>query len=85
MDVEMVHRGRTQVRHSAISGATAPFIEQFFVGINNSNIIVRHMGLLQQAMRQMNSVDTAANDPHFKHEIVFSFVLLKLPRANPSI
>jgi hypothetical protein len=58
-------------------------MEQFSVGIQDSNITVRHVGLLQQRMRQMNSVDTTANDEHFKHEIIFSVLLYNLPRASP--
>jgi hypothetical protein len=43
-------------------GAPAPFIKQFFVGIENSNIIMSPRGLLQQTMRQMNAVDATADD-----------------------
>ncbi len=40
--------------------------------------------IVQQAMRQMDAVDTAADDQHLEHYRVFSGLLHTLPRASPS-
>jgi hypothetical protein len=42
-------------------------MQQFFVGIEYSDIIVGQRRMVQQAMRKMNTVYTTADDQQLEH------------------